>query len=298
MAFTPNIPTSNRFLAFIYGGSGVGKSTAYFSLLKNPKLKLVVFALDPTTDFAMQNCFNLFGIEDLNEGQLIYVKPDVAKLGSTASTLDGTDSTFLTNIINNIHNSVGFDAKTGAKVSLKGIDNQSTFNENTVLVFDGFSNFVLTCEAKAKSMSVTQNGNFDTMKAFKVEKALIKGLTNKIITSSSCHIIFCGHEQQSDAEAVAKYESLTSIHPYTGVRSLVSSICGDFSFVFYAKRNSLTNKFSLSVAENKAFVRDKLDRIAFSKFAEEFNKDKKPVEKISLSELPQDLTHPCYNGMI
>lgn len=290
MAFQPNMAIQQRFLAFIYGKAGAGKSTCYYSLLKNPKLKLVVFALDPTTDFAMQNCFNIYGIEDLAEGQLTYVKPDVAKLGTEATTMAGTDSTFLTNIVKNLHNTVGTDVKTGKAVQLKGIDNPLIFTEDTVIVFDGFSAFVETCEAKARA----ESGN-DTRKMFGIEKNLVLGIASKLIANSKCHVIVCGHEQLADEEAVKKYKSINMINPYVGVRSLIDPLCGKFTFVFYAKRDSMTNKYVLSVAESAAYTRDRIDRTKFTTFTTEYNKDKKPMDKIDLSNLPTDLTHECYD---
>lgn len=295
MAFQPNIGLSKRFLAFIYGGGGVGKSTAAFSLLKNPKLKLVHIALDPTTDFALENVFGIYGIEDIEEGQLIYVKPQTAALVSESATLNRTDSTLLTNFVKTIHNTVGIDVKTNKQVQLRGFDNKAIFNENTVIVIDGFSNFVMACEAKAKAESLTKDGVYDTLRGYGFLGGLVKGLHHQIVTTTSCHVIFCGHEQQSDEKARSKYVGLPEIHPYVGTRSYVTTLMGNMSFVFYAKRDTMTNKFVLSVAEPRCFVRDRLDRVKFAAFIAEYNKDKKPNEKIDLSNLPQDLTHECYD---
>jgi hypothetical protein len=295
MAFQPNIAIQQRFLAFIYGKAGHGKTSAYFSLLKNPKLRLVVYALDPTTDFAMQNAFNIFSIEDLLENQLIYVKPEVAKLGTESSTLSCTDSTFLNSIVKNIHNAIGIDAKTGKQVALKGIDNTAIFDENTVIVFDGFSAFVETCEAKAKAACTNNQGVVDTRAAFGVLKSLVQGITSKLILNSKCHVIVCGHEQLADEVAVQKYKAINMVNPFVGVRSLIDPLCGKFTFVLYAKRDSMTNKFVLSVAENGTYVRDRIDRAKFAVYTTEYNKDKKPNEKIDLSNLPQDLTHECFD---
>jgi hypothetical protein len=293
MAFRPNINLQQRLLLFLYGRAGTGKTTAYLSLLKNKKLKLVVFALESTIDAALMNCFYLYNIEDIAEGQLIYVKPEIAKLGTEATIMEVRDGSFLTNIVKNMTKATGIDVKTGKPVILQGLDS-NFFDENTVVVLDGYSSFIRACLAKAQQIVIDKKEEGNEWSVFKRGKPLSESITAKFIENTRGHVIVCGHENLADDKALEKYKFLKRINPLTFTRSSVDAVCGMFTYVMYAKRDSLSNRFVLSVSEPLAYTRDGINRTKFKDFTDAYNAGKKPTEKIDLSNLPPDLTHECY----
>lgn len=295
MAFKPPVPKllDKQVRIFIYGGAGVGKSTTALSLLKNPKLKLVLLALEATTLEAVRNCFEVHQIEELLPGQLTLVVPDPAKAANEDAFKSNTDGTFFDNIVKALFaKSEATDVATGEAVKLKAFNQ---YDEDTVLIFDGVSALVETITNRANSDALFKKVSDNGMAVYGIGQKYIVGLFNQLTKGTRAHVIVLGHQKMADDKAVAKYQGIKFINPDVYTRSLVDQICGMFSNVFYAKRNSLNNQFTLSVAEPQAYTRDAINRTKFKRVSEELNKSLKQHEKITLSALPPDLTSEVYD---
>jgi len=281
-----------RFTAIIYGAAGAGKSTTALSLLKNPDLKLIHFALEATTLAAMRNCFEVYGIEELAEGQLTYVTPDAAIAKDELSFKGNTDGSFYDNIVKALFTTKGVDVATGKSVSLGKFN---SYTGDTVLIFDGVSALVETITNRANADAITKKVQDNGMAVYGIGQKYIIGLFNQLTKGTKAHVIVLGHQKLADEKAVAKYTNIKPINPDFYTRSLVDQVCGMFTYVFYAKRNSLNNSFRLSVAETNAYTRDSINRDKFKRVIAEVNKELKQHEKIALDNLPFDLTHPVYD---
>ncbi len=281
-----------RLLLGIYGAAGSGKSTTALSLLKNPDLKIVHLALEATTTAAMRNCFRVHGIESLNEGQLTYVVPDPAIAKDELAFKGNTDGTFYDNIVRALFTTKGIDVATGKSVTLGKFN---SYGSDTVLIFDGVSALIETITNRANSDAITKKVQDNGMAVYGLGQKYIVGLFNQLTKGTKAHVIVLGHQKLADDKAIAKYTNIKPINPDVYTRSLVDPVCGMFTYFMYAKRNSLNNRFTLSVAETTAYTRDSIDREKFKTISNEINKTLKQHEKISLSDLPADLTHEVYD---
>lgn len=292
--FIPDIELfpKERFTAVIYGGAGAGKTTTALSLLKNKDLKLIHFALEATTLAAMRNCFEIYGIEELEEGQLVYVTPDAAIAKDELSFKSNTDGSFYDNIVRALFLTKGIDVATGKQVSLGKFN---SYDGDTVLIFDGVSALVETITNRANSDAIVKKVQDNGMAVYGIGQKYIIGLFNQLTKGTKAHVIVLGHQKLADDKAVAKYPNIKAINPDFYTRSLVDQVCGMFTYVFYAKRNSLNNSFKLSVAETNAYTRDSINRDKFKRVVAEYNKELKQHEKITLDNLPFDLTHGVYD---
>lgn len=297
MAFKPPVPKllDKQVRIFIYGGAGVGKSTTALSLLKNPNLKLVLLALEATTLEAVRNCFEVHQIEELLPGQLTLVVPDPAKAANEDAFKSNTDGTFFDNIVKALFaRSEATDVATGEAVKLKAFNQ---YDEDTVLIFDGVSALVETVTNRANSDALVKKVSDNGMAVYGIGQKYITGLFNQLTKGTRAHVIVLGHQKMADDKAVAKYQGIKALNPDVYTRSLVDSVCGMFTWVMYAKRNTQNNQFTLSISEAQAYTRDAMNRAEFKRVVDELNKSRKPHEKIDLNSLPTDLTSPVWPFM-
>jgi hypothetical protein len=278
MPFTPDLDLfpKERFTCIIYGPAGAGKTTTALSLLKNPNLKIIHFALEATTLAAMRNCFNVYDIEAADE----------------ASFKSNTDGTFYDNIVKALFTTKGIDVATGKQVTLGKFNN---YTGDTVLVFDGISALIETVTNRANSDAIVKKVQDNGMAVYGIGQKYIINLFNQLSKGTKAHVIALGHQKLADEKAVAKYTNIKPINPDFYTRSLVDQVAGMFTYCMYAKRNSMNNRFTLSVAETNAYTRDSIDREKFKQVAAEVNKELKQHERIDLSNLPTDLTHVVYD---
>lgn len=292
MAFKPNIPELTRQVRIvIYGDGGCGKTTAALSLLKNPKLKLVFFAMEATTLPAIERCFDIYEIEDLLPGQLTLVVPETAKPKDAEAIKGKTDGTFFNNVASALSGKgKATDIKTGEKITLKSF---TEYDEDTVLIFDGVSAVVAAVANLANLESVVKN---DARGVYKFGADTLINLFSFLTRGTKAHLVVLGHYQLTEADGQTKYK-LPAIHPYFYVRSAITQICGMFTWVVYASRNTQNGSYKLSISEPQVYTRDAIDRVAFKKLADELNKTRKPHEKIDLNNMPTDLTSPVWPFM-
>ena len=293
-AFVPNLSSFpvERVRLLAYGGAGVGKSTMCLSLLKNPKLNLVFFALESTSLAALRNSFSVWGIEELREGQLIYVTPEPAKTLSAEALSSRTDGTYYTNIIRALFSTKGWDVAAEKEVTLGKF---SEYKADTVFIFDGISAFVEAIANKAMGDAVVKTVDGDPRAVYGIGQGYMRGLFTHLTTATKAHVIACGHSVQSDDKALQKFKGLKALHPNLYTKSLVDEICGMFTYVLYVKRNSQTNRFSMTCADSSIYVRDGINREKFKEIAARCNAALPAHMKIALDNLPCDLTHEVYD---
>lgn len=297
MAFVPKAPKllDRQVRIFIYGPAGSGKSSAALSLLKNKKLKLVMLALEATTLEAVRNCFEVHQIDDLLPGQLTLVVPEPAKAANEDAFKSNTDGTFFDNIVKALFaRSEAIDVATGEPVKLKAFNQ---YDEDTVLIFDGVSALVETITNRANSDAIIKKVSDNGMAVYGIGQKYIVGLFNQLTKGTRAHVVVLGHQKMADEKAISKYQGIKTLNPDVYTRSLVDSICGMFTWVMYAKRNTQNNQFTISINELQAYTRDAMNRAEFKRIADELNKVKKPHEKIDLNNLPADLTSPVWPFM-
>lgn len=293
MVFVPKVPEilDKQVRIIIYGDSGCGKTTAALSLLKNPKLKLILFAMEATTLPAVRNCFEVYQIEELFPGQLTLVIPEPARPKDAEAIKARTDSSFFSNVASALDGKCkATDVATGEPVKLKSFKD---YTEDTVLIFDGVSAVVAAVGNLAYLESVIKN---DPRAIFNTGKDTLVNLFSFLTRSTRAHLVVLGHYQLSDDKAQTNYK-LPAIHPYFYIRSTVTQVCSMFTWVFYASRNTQNNSHKLSISESGVYTRDAMNRVEFKRIAEELNRTKKPHEKIDLNNLPPDLTSPVYPFM-
>lgn len=293
MAFVPKVPEilDKQVRIIIYGDGGCGKTTTALSLLKNPKLKLILFAMEATTLPAVRNCFEVYQIEDLLPGQLTLVIPEPAKPKDAEAIKARTDSTFFSNVASALDGKCkATDVATGEPVKLKSF---KEYTEDTVLIFDGVSAVVAAVGNLAYMDSIVKN---DPRVIFNTGKDTLLNLFSFLTRSTRAHVVALGHYQLSDDKAQGSYK-LPAIHPYFYVRSAITQICGMFTWVIYASRNTQNNSYKLSISESGVYTRDAMNRAEFKRIADELNKTRKPHEKIDLNNLPTDLTSPVWPFM-
>ncbi len=281
----------SQFKALIYGDSGEGKSTAGLSLLLKPNLKMVLFAPESTTIPALQNAMRIYGIEELEEGKLIVVIPPKGTYTTYEAMVKVSDTSSFNNLHKALFGGVGVDAATGKQAQLKKL---CDYDENTILFYDGWTAVMEAIDFKTQAEWEAQAGNKDKRNMYQIGQVMVKKFF-AILDTAKAHVIVTAHCTIADTEAQAKYKHLKDVIPNLYTKSLTVGICGKFSWVFLAKRNSMNNRYTLSVAESNAFVRDSFIQEEFNKKVAELNKGLKLHEKITLSELPTDLTHPIYD---
>ena len=253
---------------------------------------MIHFALESTTLPAAKQCFRVHNIESLEEGQYTLVVPEPSNPKDEASLKSNTDGTFFDNIVTQLFKTEGTDVATGKKVKLGA---WKSYDSNTVLLFDGFSALVETVTNRANADAINKKVNDNTMAIYGIGQKYITGLLTTLIKSTKAHIVVMGHQKLADEKAIAKYGNIKPINPDVYTRSLVDVVCGMFTYVMYAKRDSLSGKFYLSVAEPQCYVRDSLDRSRFADIAKRRNATLKPHEKkLDLSLLPVDFTDEVY----
>jgi len=278
MTFIPkleNIP-KERLLLMLYGSAGSGKTTSALSVLKNPNLKVIHFALESTTTAAVRNCFNVYDINELKEGQYTLVIPEPSKAKDEATFKSNLDGTFFDNIVKQLFITSGVDVATGNSVKLGAFN---TYDQNTVLIFDGISALIETITNRANSDAINKKVNDNVMAVYSIGQKYIVGLFNQLTKGTKAHIIAIGHQKLADDKAIQKYGNIKPINPDVYTRSLVDQVCGMFTYVMYAKRDSLSGRYSLSVAESQCYTRDSIDRVSFATVAKNYNANIKSHEK-------------------
>ena len=279
-----------QFKAIIYGNAGEGKSTALLSLLQTD-LPMILFAPEATTIPALQNAMSIYGIEDLEEGKLTVVIPEKASFRSLNDMMNVADESGYKKLHEVFFQGKGVDAATGKQVTLKKV---WEYPEDSIVVYDGWSAVMEAITFKTQAEWEKDGGGKDRRNMYQIGQNLVSKFFN-ILDSVKAHLIVTAHSQIADAEAQAKFKGLKAINPNFYTKSLAIPICGKYPWVFYAKRDTLTNRFTLSLAEASAFTRDSIDRTRFKEVVDEINKTAKPQDKITLSSLPTDLTHEVYN---
>lgn len=293
MAFVPKVPEilDKQVRIIIYGDGGCGKTTTALSLLKNPALKLVIFAMEATTLPAIRRCFEVHQIEELLPGQLILVVPKPAELKDADSLKNRTDSSFFSNVGQALEGKCNaVDVATGDPVKLRHF---KEYSEDTVFIFDGVSAVVAAVSNLANMESLVQR---NAKGVYKYGIDTLVNLFGFLTRGTRAHLIVLGHYQLSDTDAQTLHK-LPPVHPFFYTRSAVTQICAMFTWVIYAKRNTQNNRYSLSLDEPQTYTRDAMDRSEFKRIADELNKARKPHEKIDLNNLPTDLTSPVWPFM-
>lgn len=292
--FTPDLDIfpKERVAMVLYGAAGTGKSTLIYSLLQDPSLKIIVFALEPTVNAAMRNCFKVFGIEQLNEGQLTWVVPDIAIAKDAEELKNNLDTSFYDNIIKRLFDTEGIDVATGKKVRLGKF---SSYGSDTVLGFDGVSALVGAMPAVGMKKAITRRTSDNAMSVFGYGMEAVVNLFNQLTKGTKAHVIVMAHQKLADEKAIGKYLNIKPINPDFYTRSLVDQICGMFTYVFYVKRNSMNNRFCLSLAEPNAYTRGAINKNILEDKVKDSNKILKPYERIDMSNLPFDLLHDVYD---
>jgi len=284
MAIDTSFFPKQRQAILIYGGAGSGKSVSLATLLKvlskDKKLKVRIFCLEDNSLPAIIRSFQIHGIDSLEEGQLVICTPPQGKIDSASAFQDTTSDAFYQNILKLLFNFSGTDVATGKIVSLGNI---STWDEDTVLCLDGLTNFQYACSFRGKVIATEGKQGKDARAVFYAGQTTLTNGIKQLLSMYKGHFILLAHDTTSDEAAVAKYNGLTSIHPAVGTRSIVSQFCGNFSYVFYAKKIGITNQYFWSLGEKGAYTRDSIDR------------EKCKELKIPLDKLPADFSHPLYD---
>jgi hypothetical protein len=240
----------------------------------------------------MRNCFEIFGIEELKEGQLTWVVPDPAIAKDAEEMKANLDASFYDNILKRLFDTKGIDVATGKSVTLGKFN---SYSSDTVLGFDGVSALVGAMPAVGMKKAIQRKTSDNAMSVFGYGMEAVVNLFNQLTKGTKAHVIVMAHQKLADEKAVGKYLNIKPINPDFYTRSLVDQICGMFTYVFYVKRNSLNNRFSLSLAEPNAYTRGSINIDKLKRDTLEINKTLKPYEKIDLSNLPFDLTHEVYD---
>jgi hypothetical protein len=279
-----------QFKAIIYGNAGDGKSTCALSLLKSD-LKMVLFAPEATTIPALQNAMSIYGIDELEEGKLTVVIPDKATFRSLSDMLNVADESGYKKLHEVFFQGKGVDAATGKEVVLKKV---WEYGEDTVVVYDGWSAVMEAITFKTQADWDKDGGGKDKRNMYQIGQNYVSKFFN-ILDSVKAHLIVTAHSQIADGDAQAKFKGLKPVNPNLYTKSLAIPICGKYSWVFYAKCDTISGKFSLSLAESSAYTRSSMDRVKFKEISDVLNRTAPVHNKITLSNLPTDLTHEVFN---
>jgi len=142
-----------------------------------------------------------------------------------------------------------------------------------------------------KKSRASNNGKANPQSEFFAGQNTLIGAIYQLIQTSKCHMVVMAHESVTITEETkdkkTKALDLPTIHPSLGTRSIVSSFCGRFQYVFYAKKLDLLpgvkiSPFVWSCVQKDAYVADRLDK---TRLAE---------HKIDLDKMPADFSHPAY----
>jgi len=274
----------------IYGNAGEGKSSAAFSVIQLEDYNVVIYCPEATSLTALQNAMDIYGIDKLEEGKLTLVIPEKGSFKSKELMMSAADETSYNKLHEVFFQGKGIDAATGKKVTLKKL---WEYPKDTIIIYDGWSAIMESIGFKAQAEWDRDNGK-DKRNMYQIGQNLVAKFFN-IMDTAKGHFILTAHSMVADDIAQGKFKGLKTINPNFYTKSLCVPVCGKFTTVFYAKRDSLSNRFTLSLAETSAFTRDSINRLAFKEVADEFNKNLKQNEKITLSSLPTDLTSEVYN---
>lgn len=281
----------------IYGNGGDGKTTTALSLLKNPKLRIILIAAEATTLLAADIALEVWGIEELLEGQLTIVEPTKEAF----ATLDTKSETgYLAVHKPLLGNFAGVDAATGKKVALK---KPTEYDRDTVIIYDGFSAVNEKVQFKGLKDFEAQGGGKDKRNMYQCGQQLVY-LYFAILNSASCHVILTAHTgSPTDEDSQKKYEGTKKFNPDFYTKSLVNKVTKDFSWVLLANKNQLGSKTIryLSGYDSEHYTKTMFNEEQFESSCALENLDpltNKPktntLTHIKLDRLPCDLTHKIY----
>ena len=294
----------------IYGRAGTSKTTSALSVLKDPNVDKVIFiALEGTADKAIRNAFRVWDLYNLPPEKLFYCKPVHDNLLGEFEKGNGSEMSKIWDIRKSPTGVwVSWDRennklKLSQSVKLPPITDSKVFNERTYVIIDGFSALVTSSTKKAKAMSTEAEINSGMPLALK-EQGVILWTMSEFFLKTTANIIVTLHEKPYVPDAAkpnAKLKSLKTINPHVGSRSIVEGVMGYLTDVFYAQFDPMTGRYWLSVAENDVWTRTSLIREQFKEVTDAFNNELKAngvtdkSKQLALNNLPQDLTHPCFN---
>lgn len=230
----------------IYGRNGSGKSIGGMSLLKIPKLKLRVLAVDANALYGIEDAIHIHGVTPI-AGQLIICQPKMSVADAKASfkaVMSGTSArgtkspkelikARYDSLINALDSFIGTDFVTGEEVNCGSIYD---WKEDTVLIVDGLSTVTEIIEDYERSklrnpndVEAPVNGWDFTRNVQDKVNQFAEFLTNP--TMISCHVLMYGHEKRTTHE-VSKEERITfSLAGQKGV----SMFMGKFATILYAE---------------------------------------------------------------
>ena len=230
----------------IYGRNGSGKSVGGMSLLKNPKLKLHVLALDANAAYGIEDAIHIHKITPV-AGQLIICQPKMSVADAKASfkaVMTGTSARGQKtpkelikarhdSLINAFDNFVGIDYATGEEVTCGSVYD---WGNDTVLIIDGLSTVTEIIEdyeriklRNPNDIEAAVNGWDFTRNVQDKVNQFAEFLTNP--TMISCHVLMYGHEKRT-VHDVTKEERITFC--LAGQKG-VSMFMGKFATILYAE---------------------------------------------------------------
>lgn len=294
---SPNSDIYKPLRMVIYGSGSDGKTTACLSLLKNPNLKVILIAAEATTLPAADLAMEVWGIDELKEGQLTIVEPTKEAF----ATLDPKSEIGYLAVHKPLLGTFpAVDAATGKPVQLKKL---TEYGRDTVIIYDGFSAVNEKIQFKGLKDFEAQGGGKDRRNMYQCGQQLVY-LYFAILNSASCHLILTAHTgSPTEEDALKKYEGVKKYNPDFYTKSLVNKVTKDFGWVLLACKEQVGGKAIryLSGIDKEYFTKTMFNEKKFEEDCIGLNVDtvtKKPktnvLEHIKLGQLPCDLTHPIY----
>ena len=286
-----------RVTGIIYGGAGVGKSVAIYSILRlcesNPDLKIRILFTESNAWGGFQDAIRIHNLRNFYPEQVVIAYLENTKGYATVEEFtEGTNDKAYAGVVSN--SSVkfkGFDITDPTKAKID-CGSPSTWKEDTIYIVDGFSMVDASCIEKGRKKTVDQKTNNDPRALFYARQNLVENILNKLMEESNCHIFVAAHQTIIDDEAAGKSKLDYRIHPAMTTRSQIDKALGHFGFVYHLYKEPQTGARVISVESPKVFT---IPRFIDKSEINQYNTAAVSKKNyLTLATLPADLTHPVY----